>query len=386
MAASPHLSDLAASGDEENMRRSLTLGVILVALNSFISVGSAGLVYIDPLYGYQKTSDVQFGVGNTNLGGMPLLLDVYQPVDIGNGPVLPNRPAVVIQDGGAWTSGKKTNGRVVTPAIFLAQRGYTVFIADYRQVGDSPSTAGPGRWSNLNPSANGSVLGFLTAIYPGVNTVRAGIEDYAKAITYVRQNAGLFGIDPAYIAGIGGSAGGINLLDLQYNGDTSAELYRTQANISAVGSMMGDWNKVGPNGAPLFLWNNQLDPLIHYYNDIPNLHNKLLQNGIYFEQWFEYPDITDHNVHYDQYPTPDLSVPYMAGFDDSKLILDRMADFLAYHFTPTGPISIPESSSSALVAVAMIGFIALVSLAKVPSGGRLLASDSIAAEQNKMSR
>ncbi|MFO0949040.1 MAG: hypothetical protein U1D30_24535 [Planctomycetota bacterium] len=305
----------------------------------------AGLIYLDELYGYQKTSNVQFGVGNTNNGPMALLMDVYQPTDIGLAPVLSTRPAIVIQDGGAWTSGDKENGRVVTPAIFLAKRGYTVFIANYRQVGDSPSASGPGPWSNLNPSANSSVLGFLTSIYPGVNTVRVGVEDFAKAITYVRTNSSLFDIDPNYIAGIGGSAGAINLLDLQYNGDTSNASYRTQANISAVGSMMGDWNKVGPNGAPLFLWNNQLDPLIHYYDDIPNLHNKLLQNNIYFEQWFEYPDITDHNVHYDQYAIPDPDNPYMVGFDDSKLILDRMAEFLAYQFTPTGPIAVPEASS-----------------------------------------
>lgn len=311
----------------------------------------AGLIYLDELYGYQKISDIQFGVGNTSNGPMPLLLDVYHPTDIGLAPVLSNRPAIVIQDGGAWTSGDKGNGRVVTPAIFLAKRGYTVFIANYRQVGDSPSTAGAGPWSSLNPSANGSVLGFLTSIYPGVNTVRVGVEDFAKAITYVRTNSGLYDIDPDYIAGIGGSAGAINLLDLQYNGDTSNAIYRTQANISAVGSMMGDWNKVGPNGAPLFLWNNELDPLIHYYNDIPNLHNRLLQNGIYFEQWFEYPDITDHNVHYDQYAIPDPNNPYMVGFDDSKLILDRMAEFLAYQFTPTGPIAVPEMSSILLTFV-----------------------------------
>src|SRR5690606_2633866 len=132
-------------------------------------------------------------------------------------------------------------------------------IANYRQVGDSPSTAGPGPWDNLDPAANGSVLGFLTSIYPNVNTVRVAVEDYATAITHVRTNGSLYGIDSNHIAGIGGSAGAINLLDLQYNGDTSHAIYRTQANISAVGSMMGDWDKVGPNGAPLMLWNNQLD-------------------------------------------------------------------------------------------------------------------------------
>ena len=111
------------------------------------------------------------------------------------------------------------------------------------------------------------------------------IEDYAAAITYVRTNAALYGIDPNHIAGIGGSAGAIDLLDLQYNGDTTKASYRTQANISAVGSMMGDWDKVVAGGAPLFLWNNPLDPLIFYNSDVePNLHKILQQKNIYYEQ------------------------------------------------------------------------------------------------------
>jgi len=343
------------------MHRALAACVVCCLLISpAISRLHAGMLYLDALYGVQKTADVQFGVGNTNNGPMPLLMDIYQPTDIGLAPVQSNRPAVVIQDGGAWTSGDKENGRVVTPAIYLAQHGYTVFVANYRQVGDSPSAAGPGTWSNLNPSAHGSVLGTLTAIYPSVNVVRVGVEDFAKAITFVRSNATSYGIDPTHIAGVGGSAGAINLLDLQYNGDTSNASYRTQANISAVGSMMGDWDKVGPNGAPLFLWNNQLDPLIHYYDDVPNLHNQLSQKGIYYEQWFEYPTITDHNVHYDQYAIPDPDNPNMVGFDNSKLILDRMAEFLAYQFTPTGPISIPEPSAAlfAIAGITVLGTIA----------------------------
>jgi acetyl esterase/lipase len=99
-----------------------------------IAARGDGQLYLDALYGYNRTTDIVFGTGNTNNGPMQLLLDVYQPTDIGLGAVQSNRPAIVIQDGGAWTSGDKQNGRVVTPAIFLAQRGFTVFVADSRQV------------------------------------------------------------------------------------------------------------------------------------------------------------------------------------------------------------------------------------------------------------
>jgi hypothetical protein len=341
------------------MRRTTIVLLLIAAALSAASPAAAGLLYIDPLYGFQQTENIQYGVGKLTSGTMPLLLDVYQPTDIGKGKVQTNRPAVVIQDGGAWTSGDKDNGRVTYVAEYMVKRGYTVFIANYRQINDSPAKADAGPWNSITLSGNGSVLGFGTTVYPGTNVVRVGIQDFASAISYVRANAALYGIDPNHIAGVGGSAGAINLMDLQYNGDTTKASYRTQANISAVGSMMGDWSKVVAGGAPLFLWNNAQDPLIFYNNDVePNLHHQLQNKNIYYEQWMEYPNATDHNVHYDQFPLADTNDPFMVGMygDNSKLIETRMGDFLAYHFTPTGPIEIaaPEPSSMALVCVGLI--------------------------------
>jgi len=350
------------------MRRLVSVFFLAISL-PVASPAYAALLYIDPIYGFQETENIQFATGKTTSGNMPLLLDVYQPTDIGNGKVQTNRPAVVVQDGGAWTSGNKDNGRVTEIAEYMARRGYTVFIADYRQVGDSPAKVDPGPWTGLNPSAHSSGLGAATQfVYPGINTLEVGIEDFASAITYVRTNAATYGIDPNHIAGVGGSAGAINLLDLQYNGNTTAASYRTQANISAVGSMMGDWDKVVSGGAPLFLWNNALDPLIFYNSDVePNLHHQLQLKNVYYEQWMEYPNLTDHNVHYDQYPLADTNDPYLLGSynDSSKLIEARMADFLAYHFTPTGPIAIlvPEPGSIALFFVGLFG-LGMISLRK----------------------
>ncbi len=343
------------------IRKTTVFSLFAVAL-SIVSPAHAGLLYMEPLYGFHETENIQFATGKLTTGTMPLLMDVYQPTNIGKAQVQTNRPAVVIQDGGAWTSGDKDNGRVTTVAEFLAQRGYTVFIANYRQVNDSPAKADAGPWNSLSFSSNGSALGFGTTVYPGANVVRVAIQDFASAITFVRNHAADYGIDAGHIAGVGGSAGAIDLLDLQYNGDTTAASYRTQANISAVGSMMGDWNKVVAGGAPLLLWNNALDPLIFYNNDVePNLHHQLQAKGIYYEQWMETPNATDHNVHYDQYPLADTNDPYLAGKygDASELILDRMRDFLAYHFTPTGPVQVPvpEPSSLLLAALAAAGIL-----------------------------
>lgn len=324
-------------------RRRCPLATLLSVVSCFVgcTLVHAGSLYIDPLYGYSKTADIQYGTGATTGAPFNLLLDVYQPVDIGLGRVQSNRPAVVIQDGGAWTSGEKDNGRVVTPAIYLAQRGYTVFIADYRQVGDS-AVSGPGPWQNLNISGNGSTMGGLVSIYPSKNVIRAAIEDFATAMTYVRSNATTYGINPNLIAAAGGSAGAVDVLDLQYNNNPVNPAYAAQAVLSLVGTMYGDWDRVQAGGPPLFMLNNALDPVIWYGPDVsPNLHNRLLSTGIYFEQWMQEPNLTDHNVHYEQHPTANPVSPFMTQWigDTSKDVLERMRDFLANHFN-SGPVEI----------------------------------------------
>lgn len=315
--------------------------LVAMCLSVGITSAHAGSLYIDPLYGYAKTADIQYGTGATTGAPFNLLLDVYQPVDIGLGRVQPNRPAVVIQDGGAWTSGEKDNGRVVTPAIYLAQRGYTVFIADYRQVGDS-AVSGPGPWQNLDISGNGSTMGGIVSIYPSKNVIRAAVEDFATAISYVRTNATTYGINPNLIAAAGGSAGAVDVLDLQYNNNPVDASYRAQAVLALVGTMYGDWDKVQAGGPPLFMLNNALDPVIWYGPDVsPNLHNRLLSTGIYFEQWMQEPNLIDHNVHYEQHPTANPVSPYMTQWigDTSKDVLERMADFLANKLND-GPVEI----------------------------------------------
>jgi acetyl esterase/lipase len=348
------------------MRRTFSVLAIAicVAISATSSTVRAGLAYFDPLYGVQVTSNVVYGTGKTTSGSMSLLMDVYQPTDIGNGKVLPTRAAVVIQDGGAWTSGDKTNGRVVTPAMYLAQRGYTVFITDYRQVGDSP-VSGPGPWQNLNPGSNSSLAGAALAIYPSYNVIRAGVEDFATAISFVRSHASTYGIDPNRIGIAGGSAGGVNALDLQYNNNPVDPSYRAQAVVALVATMYGDWSKVQAGGPPLFMWNNALDPLIWYSPDVePNLHNRLLSKGIYYEQWMEDPNLTDHNVHYEQHPLADTNDPYLAGKygDQSENALERMRDFLATKLAG-GPVvvNVPEPATVVLAMMGGVG-VAVISL------------------------
>jgi hypothetical protein len=165
----------------------LTLAVL--ATTSPVYGGNA---YSDPIYGYTVTSDVVYRPNApVSSGTKNLLCDIYQPVDIGQGPVPVNRPAVVIQDGGAWTSGSKTNGRVVIPARYMCQHGFTVVITDYRQIEDgtlaNPSIQGQTQFGN-RPYVNISV-GLPSSIYPGVDAVRSAIEDFAVGIAWTRSNA-----------------------------------------------------------------------------------------------------------------------------------------------------------------------------------------------------
>lgn len=338
------------------MRRILlvTASVVTLALST-LSQTIAGMVYIDPLYGVQVTSNVVYGTGLVNSGQTKnLLADIYQPVDIGNGPVLQNRPAVVIQDGGAWTSASKTRSRVTIPANYLAARGYTVIVTDYRQGApsipflvdggpDAPVTTGQTIFGN-DPWVNLTTSGHTYNVYPGMNPIRAGIEDFAVAIDWTRTNAASLGIDPDRIGIAGGSAGGINGLLLQYNDNPVDPRYEAQAVVALVSTMMNNYNRIQAGGPPVFLLNNTLDAVVPWS---PQMSQRFVDVGIYREQWFQPPDIAYHNVEWDL----DL---------DGLTLLERTRDFLAYQLAG-GPFLIPEPSSIvlALTAAAALGLIPL---------------------------
>ncbi len=214
----------------------------------------ADFVFVDPLYSHTVTKNIVYATGATKATPIDLLLDVYQPKDIGLAPVPPNRPAIVIQDGGAWTSGSKDAGRVTTPAKYFADRGYTVFVTDYRQIGDNP-VPGPGPWDSL-------VIPGLLKLYPGAGTIRSGIEDFSKAITFVRDNAATYGIDATRVAATGGSAGGINAMLLAYNNPPAA--YAPQAVLGLVSTMYDNYNLIDAGEPPAFLLNSKTDLVIQY--------------------------------------------------------------------------------------------------------------------------
>ncbi|MBX3423405.1 MAG: PEP-CTERM sorting domain-containing protein [Pirellulaceae bacterium] len=315
---------------------------LLVLSVSFVHSTSislnAGLVYVDQLYGYSVTT-YQYTMGTTSSGSVPLLADVYQPVDIGLGAIPVNRPAIVLQDGGAWSSARRTAGRVTDPARYFAQRGYTVVITDYRQgapAADHSNATVGNTIFGTQPYA-GLTVPFLYSIFPGLKAVRAGIEDFAVAIDWTRTNAAMLGIDPDRIAAGGGSAGAINLLMLQYNNNPINSRYAAQAVISLVGSTYGNYNKIQAGGPPVFLLNNTADLVVPWE---PQMLNRFLAVGIDTEMWYQPTDATYHNVEWDL----DLG-----GLN----LRERLRDFLAR--TVATPYMVPEPSSFALLLCAMTG-------------------------------
>src|SRR5262249_10295159 len=129
---------------------------------------------------------------------------------------------------------------------------------------------------------NGQSVPFLYQVFPGTTAIRAGIEDFAVAIDWTRTHAATDGIDPNQIAAAGGSAGGIDLLMLQYNLVVDPR-YRAQAVIGLVSSLYGNESRVRPGGPPVFLHNNTQDAVVPWS---PNMDAAFANNGIYYEQWF----------------------------------------------------------------------------------------------------
>jgi acetyl esterase len=123
------------------------------------------------------------------------MMDVYAPES--GGPF----PALVAIHGGGFVGGARTDMEPV--ALFFANNGYAVFTIDYRVAPAFP--------------------------YP------AAVEDAQTAVRFIREQAGSFGVDPARVGALGGSAGGTIAASLSAAGDDPA----SDAGIAAAVSWSG---------------------------------------------------------------------------------------------------------------------------------------------------
>lgn len=130
-----------------------------------------------PAVTWREGQSVLFDRPYKTAGGRDLHIDVFRPAKSG-------RQGIVLAHGGAWRAGNKSHFYAL--AGLLAQRGYTVFLPEFR----------------LSPEAP----------YP------AGMIDIGDALAWARSHAASFGLDPRRIAIGGASSGGQMAALLAYAG------------------------------------------------------------------------------------------------------------------------------------------------------------------------
>jgi len=168
----------------------------------------------------QTTKDIQYGgaYNKYTQKNETLMMDIYSPPA---SDARKARPAVVLMHGGAFLSGGKTDGDVVSEAKLLAARGYVVASITYRLI----------------PIQDFSVL--LTPTPAAVAQ-----EDARAAVRYLRKNAGDLRIDSDRMAIGGSSAGALTAMYYAYvsnctEGESGNPGYSSAVNtaISLSGSM-----------------------------------------------------------------------------------------------------------------------------------------------------
>jgi acetyl esterase len=141
-----------------------------------------------PTLEFQAGQRVLFDRLYKRLGDRELHVDVFLPEAS-----KANRSALLLVHGGGWRSGNKSNFYAI--ANQLAQRGYAVFLPEFRLSIEAP--------------------------YP------AGLVDVNDALLWAKSQAAEFGIDPARIALGGESSGGQMAALLAYTSDR--DLFKSHA-------------------------------------------------------------------------------------------------------------------------------------------------------------
>lgn len=110
-------------------------------------------------------------------------MDAYLPPNTFKRPV----PAVLFIHGGGWRNGDKANEREVRIATTLAENGYAVFSINYKM--------------NIGERDAANKLHLSYVAWP------QNFYDCKSALRFLRAEATRFGVDPARIGVMGGSAG-----------------------------------------------------------------------------------------------------------------------------------------------------------------------------------
>lgn len=181
----------AANPTRAGRAGSALLGALTVAALTLSGCGPVGteservegvVVSSNPHLATDPTVPTTIDITYRTIDGQPVYLDACTPPDFD--PVTdPARAAIIVVHGGSWTRGSKNDVAWRAVCQWLARAGYPTFALDYRLAPAHP--------------------------YP------AAIDDISAAVAWLRESAQVrrFGIDPARIGALGGSAGG-NLVSL----------------------------------------------------------------------------------------------------------------------------------------------------------------------------
>lgn len=165
------------------------------------------LLLFTPGFGcHAQNFKTELNVSYGTADGQKLLLDIYEPT----GKVSGLRPAMIVVHGGAWSAGDKEEFADISKA--LAGLGYVTFSINYRLV--TPTT---NKWP-------------------------AQLDDCQRAVRWVRAHASQYGIDPARIGALGGSAGGhlvacLGTMETRDNSDKDLAAYSSR--VTCVVDMAG---------------------------------------------------------------------------------------------------------------------------------------------------
>jgi hypothetical protein len=179
-------------------------------------------------FGVQKvSSNIIYGISSNYLGTADTLkLDIYKPA--GNSSI--NRPLLVLNHGGAWVGGDKSEASIVAMAKEFAQRGYVVASVNYR-LGTHKAN-----WA-LTPFQKDVNAGFHAVyIADSAEIFRANyraMQDLKGAIRFLKARHSLDSTCSEAVFIGGESAGGFNALNVAFL-DLNSEKPATCDSISDV--------------------------------------------------------------------------------------------------------------------------------------------------------
>jgi acetyl esterase/lipase len=202
-----------------------------------------------------RRDELSFVAGD---GETPLGISLYRPDGVA-------RATVVYAHGGGFSNGSRHDRTAVHLARRLAPEGVAVASIDYRKR-TGPEAFPPDR-ARMIAEAQARTARVGLRINPGYcgSAFYAAVEDYAVALTHLRDQANALGLGVRLVA-LGASAGGIAAASLAYppHGPWQ-DLPRPDAAMGICAAMVQPW-RLTADGPPLVMMHGFHDGVISPHN------------------------------------------------------------------------------------------------------------------------